>query len=357
MRFGLGLPRVRSLVETELKARRVPPAPDMVLDGGVFTDRHGVRHPLDLALRDRLKPEWRSMLDPVAATKPPTDEVLANRARKAVKVVAEASELVAATTGLPLTGRILEVGCYDGAAAFQLARRPGTEVVASDLARYYLVQRPGTSVDADLAAQQTRLADIRERARVLADLAPGTVGFVEDDITRSDLPSASFDAIVSFEVLEHVQDPLAAFAGMARLLRPGGVVYHDYNPFFSANGGHSLCTLDLPWGHARLDADDFERYVQEIRPSEVDQALRFYHESLNRMTQVDLRAAITAAGLETVAVVPWFDRRLVPRLDAAIIAEVRRTYPTAVVDDLLATFVAVVARRRPAPDGRARPES
>ena len=150
---------------------------------------------------------------------------------------------------------------------------------------------------------------------------------------------------MSFEVLEHVGEPAAAFAGMARLLRPGGLAYHDYNPFFSINGGHSLCTLDMPWGHARLDDGDFERYVGELRPAEANQALRFYRESLNRMTLADLRAAIAAAGLEVVALLPWVDRGLVGRLTPAVLPEVRRVYPAATIDDLLATFVAVVVRR------------
>ena len=347
IRLGLGNTRLRSVLESELKARRKPaptpePAPLVKPD---FVDRLGVRHPLDPSLRDRLKPSWRAMLDPVALAKPPSDDALRDRARKATLVVAEASALVAAATGERLAGRILEVGCYDGAAAYQLAARPGTAVVASDLSRYYLVQRPGVAVEEDLGGQQALLAEIRERARVLADAAPGIVEFVEDDITGSTLGSASFDAIVSFEVLEHVQDPGAAFAGMARLLRPGGLLFHDYNPFFSANGGHSPCTLDFPWGHARLDPEDFERYVRELRPAEVDQALRFYRENLNRMTLADLRTAVSAAGLELVAVVPWADRALVLRLEPEALAEVQRIHPMASLDDLLSTFVAVVARR------------
>ena len=176
-------------------------------------------------------------------------------------------------------------------------------MVASDLARYYVVQRPGATVDPDLSQQQELLARIRERAAVAAGVAPALVDFVEDDISRSTLETASFDAIVSFEMLEHVRDPAAAFAEMARLVRPGGIVYHDYNPFFSSKGGHSLCTLAFPWGHARLDAADFERYLRELRPTEVDQALRFYRESLNRMTLADLRAAVAAAGLELLALI------------------------------------------------------
>ena len=101
---------------------------------------------------------------------------------------------------------------------------------------------------------------------------------------------------------------------MRDLLRPGGIGYHVYNPFFSANGGHSLCTLDFPWGHVRLDALDFERYLEEIRPADAAQTLRFYRESLNRMTFVDLRATVAAAGLDLVALLPWLDRGLVGQL-------------------------------------------
>jgi len=69
---------------------------------------------------------------------------------------------------------------------------------------------------------------------------------------KSALETASFDAIVSFEMLEHVQQPAAAFAEMARLVRPGGIVYHDYNPFFSSKGGHSLCTLAFQHPHTQF---------------------------------------------------------------------------------------------------------
>ncbi len=168
---------------------------------------------------------------------------------------------------------------------------------------------------------------------------------MEDDIVSSALEPDSFDAIVSFEVLEHVRDPRAAFAAMRRLLKPGGVGFHDYNPFFSLIGGHSLCTLDFPWGHARLDRDDVVRYLEQNRPDALEQTLRFFDESLNRMTIADLKAAISAAGLETLAVVPWSDRSLTSRMTPETLTEVQRIHPTATAEDLLATYVAVVIRR------------
>ena len=350
VRRGLAVPAVRRLVEGELArtaraataAPTLPPLPS-------FTDRHGVTHPLDATLRDRLKPEWRSMCDPDASTAVVPDETLRWRVRKAAKGVTELERVLAVTAGTRLTGRILEVGCYDGSAAFEMSRRAGTQVIASDLARYYVVQRPGQPADEAIAAEETALAVLRERARGAAGVPPGAVTFMEDDITASTLEPGSFDLIVSFEVLEHVQRPRDAFAAMARLLRPGGVMYHDYNPFFSSIGGHSLATLDLPWGHARLDDADVERYLADIRPAEAEQALRFYRESLNRMTQADLRSEIAAAGLELVAVIPWYQRALLGEASPQVLAEMRRNYPQATIDDLLATFVAVVARRPVSP--------
>ncbi len=347
VRLGLRHPRIRALVASELRPRevRTQSLPGEGPNGELaFVDRRGVRHPLDLGLRDRLKPGWRAMLEPDPA-RTPTDEALVTRAQKATATLDEATRLIRAVAGAPLAGRILEIGCYDGAVAFQLAGRPGVEMVASDMARYYVVQRPGLPTESEIGLQQAALAALRERARAAAGPAAGSVTFIEDDITTASLPSASFDAIVSFEVLEHLRDPASAFGAMRRVLKPGGVAFHDYNPFFSLIGGHSLCTLDFPWGHARLDRADFERYVQELRPSAADQTLRFLDESLNRMTLADLRAAVAGAGLELLAVIPWSDRSLVARLTDRTLDEVRRTYPTATAEDLLATFVAVLVRR------------
>jgi SAM-dependent methyltransferase len=345
VRLGLGRPRVRRLVESELgRARRSVPSAGTG-PSGAFLDSQGVYHPLDAALRDRLKPGWRTMTDPAAAAGAPSDESVRLRTLSAATAVAEASALLGAVAGAGLAGRILEVGCYDGAVAYESSKRAGTRVVASDVARYYVVQSPGQPAADALEAQLVALSTLRDRTRAAAGVGTGVVEFIEDDIADSSLVPSSFDTIVSFEVLEHVLRPAAAFASMARLLRPGGVAYHVYNPFFSVIGGHSLCTLDFPWGHARLDAADFERYIATLRPTEADQSLRFYREALNRMTLSDLRVALGSSRLEVLAIVPWSDRTTVPRLTPATIDEVRRWHPDVTIDDLLATFVTVVARR------------
>jgi SAM-dependent methyltransferase len=89
--------------------------------------------------------------------------------------------------------------------------------------------------------------------------AHGTV--VVGDGSRLPFADATFAAVVCTEVLEHVDDPAAAFAEMARVLRPGGLAYvttpnyanlagvhkwladrrsgrHDWNPWGAHEGGY-----------------------------------------------------------------------------------------------------------------------
>lgn len=92
------------------------------------------------------------------------------------------------------TGRLLEVGCGAGhflrAAAAAGFDPSGTEVSASALAR---LRQDGFHV-------------------------------LEGDLPSLRLPESSFDAVVLFEVLEHLPDPLVYLAEARRLLRAGGVL-------------------------------------------------------------------------------------------------------------------------------------
>ncbi len=49
------------------------------------------------------------------------------------------------------------------------------------------------------------------------------VGVLRGDATRLPFADGSFDGVITSEVLEHIQDDVAALAEMARVLRPGGV--------------------------------------------------------------------------------------------------------------------------------------
>ena len=97
-------------------------------------------------------------------------------------------------------GRILDLGCGNGAQTVRLARH-GDEVVGLDIAE-------------DL------LAVARERCRNLPN-----VQFVKEDARKLPFPDQSFDCIVSYgDVLSHIVDGYEqALAEISRVTKPGAV--------------------------------------------------------------------------------------------------------------------------------------
>ena len=173
----------------------------------------------------------------------------------------------------------------------------------------------------------------------MGDEAGSKVSFMEADICTSSIPSDSVDIIFSWEVLEHVTDPARAFSEMYRILRKGGVAFHEYNPFFSLSGGHSLCTLDFLWGHARLTDADFERYLDGLRPDEKSVALSFYRNNLNRMALADLHRHVGDAGFSPLSILPWQRRKHLELVTRDALSQCREVYPQATVSDLISPFV------------------
>lgn len=129
-------------------------------------------------------------------------------------------------------------------------------------------------------------------------LLSSRVEFRVGDITRStSFASASFDAIFSASVLEHVLDLHAAFTEMYRLLKPGGAIIHNYSPYFCHDGGHALGVGDSPWAHVRMDVPEFLRYIDEFRPNEAEAARAWFRSALHQdMPQWKVQRLVAACG-------------------------------------------------------------
>ena len=146
--------------------------------------------------------------------------------------------------GLPrvATGlRVLDVGCRDGAFAFEMERR-GASVVALDYADPTLT---GFSIVAEALRSNVeyRLANVYE-------LSPERHG--------------TFDVVLFLGVLYHLRNPMLALDGVRSVTRPGGLVFVETRVCTEP----ALAGLDVPvWrfypGDA-LDGDETNKWAPNL---------------------------------------------------------------------------------------------
>ena len=101
---------------------------------------------------------------------------------------------------------VLDVGAGFGRHVFECARR-GANVVALDYAEDEVVQTRAT------------LGGMVDAGEIDIDRFKGVL---RGDATRLPFADGSFDVVITSEVLEHIQNDVAAISEMVRVLKPGG---------------------------------------------------------------------------------------------------------------------------------------
>jgi SAM-dependent methyltransferase len=256
--------------------------------------------------------------------------------RKAAAYRATAQGILAAVAGhAPRSRRrkVLDAGTGSGYLAFALAGVGGADVVGLDL-------------DPESYAMPTERARMRE---LLLGESDGSVRLERGDVHELEFPDGVFDLVCSMTAVEHFADLERSVAELARVLRPGGLMVHGVEPWFSKLGGHGLCTLDFPWGHVRLAPQEMARYLEEVRPHEAETALRYYRTGFQQ-APATLAQSLTVFS-RALEVLEW--REVETRaLDAhrafatsAVLADCRRRFPGVTRRDLLVLTYTVVARR------------
>ena len=315
----------------------------------VFKDSFGNNIELLSGLRDRIKPAWRLMINPVQAViKPPSRENMELKIKSQGQALKRIENYLQTQNLSFVDKKVLEIGTYDGSSAYAFAELGAKAVIGTDMAAYYINQTPGGVVSKEaIASKNEELNQTREAySKVIGAQNAAKVSFIEDDICTSKVESDSVDVVVSWEVLEHITDPNEAFKQMSRILKKGGFAFHEYNPFFSVDGGHSLCTLDFPWGHARLTDEDFETYVEKFRPDEKEVAMSFFKNNLNRMTLSHLTDCMTKNGLKPLSIIPWYGEDDQAHLTNEMLNQCKRIHPTAEHVDLVAPIVWVLCEKQ-----------
>ncbi|MEZ6083124.1 MAG: class I SAM-dependent methyltransferase [Phycisphaerae bacterium] len=295
--------------------------------GAVFCDRSGNTCELQAGHRDELKPGWSKMLEDQPSS--PSDAEIVREMDGVSSRLKLATRMLAAFGGRIDVDDALVVGCGDVVEPTFVASAGARSVVGTDLSFTEDRERLLRIVDRFLI----------ENGRSIPK--PDVVEMREDNIADSSLSDQSFDLVCSWRTLEHISDPQAAFAEMYRVLRPGGYAYHEYNPFFAIDGGHSLVTLDIPWGHVRFDRSDIERYLQQFRSNETERAwlLRQLPESNDHRRSQRVRHV---SRFRNTRRHPRTRTEDLIRVDAKLLNAAQQNYPGTTLNDLISRIVRVV---------------
>ncbi|GAA2098394.1 27-O-demethylrifamycin SV methyltransferase [Streptomyces albiaxialis] len=126
------------------------------------------------------------------------------------------TDLLADRLGVGPGQRVLDAGCGVGRPALRVASRTGARVLGVTISREQVGQ----------AVELAREAEMGERVR-----------FEYGDVTRLPHEAGSFDAVLAFESIVHMDRPVA-LREMARVLRPGGrIVLTDTFPLGDGTDG------------------------------------------------------------------------------------------------------------------------
>lgn len=192
-----------------------------------------------------------------------------------------------------LQGRdILDLGCgYGGRTLYYAERSAGSRVTGVEISE----------------AMVQRCRRFAENHR--AETTTFRVAFAEalpfDDCT--------FDLIISFDVLEHVEDPVRTFHEIARSLRPGGLALLVFPSYLGARAAHLDYLTQVPGLHRIFDPDTIVEVVNEFLlaepkrygvkrqpPPRVGSLGRRALPTVNGMSRAEALAIVERTGLETL---------------------------------------------------------
>ena len=131
------------------------------------------------------------------------------------------------------------------------------------------------------------------------------------DAARLPFADNSFDVIISINVFEHIDDPYTTLLECKRVLRPDGLMFLHFPPFFSPWGAHLEGWINFPWPHVffpdrvLIEAArqiDLEHRQNEnyIPPAQVEWSKLSRLPELNRVTAAQFARLVAMVGLRVI---------------------------------------------------------
>jgi ubiquinone/menaquinone biosynthesis C-methylase UbiE len=191
---------------------------------------------------------------------------------------------------------VLELGCGGGIDSVLTAMEPVRSVVGIDLE--LTLFDPGEAGTRIRRLMREVLAQLGVHEDIDAVLKKRPVRFATMDATQMSFPDHSFDLLRSRAVMEHVIPVDKALAEMARVVRPGGLIYHSIDPFYWLKGCHKTGVVDMPWAHARLTPAEYHRFVAETEGEREAAKRSEYLLTLNQFTVRQWRRILESGPFE-----------------------------------------------------------
>jgi len=299
-----------------------------------FKLNNGFELPIVPGFREQVKSNWR-----IAYKNFEYKPIEQDKATKLKQDINHATSYLS-KIGISIQGkRIMDVGCYLGIQCFGAIEHGATSALGIDIPEYYI----NSSLDKDVNASkilEDRRNDIR---KYHSHLDQSKITFQDTSVFEMDFEN-EFDIIFGWETFEHITNPKEALKRIYKALKPGGISYNAYNPFFCLSGGHSMCTLDFPFAHILLSNEEFKKYVEEVIPQNSPKgyaklSYEFFTKGLNRMTQYDLRKYIDEEGFKLLDFTSIPDMNMMNLIDPSTLEIARELYPTLILNDLLCSMI------------------
>jgi ubiquinone/menaquinone biosynthesis C-methylase UbiE len=174
---------------------------------------------------------------------------------------------------------VLDVGAGKGWSTALLAARTGARVLGVDLHQYDAVT--GDSFRGELVCRLRRHLPVLlqelgfERFQQLEQVVERCAFFTmnaQDLLFREGM----FDFVFSLNALERIPYPGRVLQEIARVLKPGGTVFLQFNGLYFSDAGHHLYGLtDRPWIHLLHERAEIKQIIREAgkAPNKVDHIL------------------------------------------------------------------------------------
>jgi ubiquinone/menaquinone biosynthesis C-methylase UbiE len=277
----------------------------------VFVRDDGARLPVVAGFRDRVRFAPKVSVQPKERWNDDAYEAAAEeKLRGFRRLLAELSRWGGSLDG----ASVLEVGCGAGIDSLLLGLQPVEDVVGIDLSFPLDEESDHGERTRRLMRRVLEKAGVGDGVDAVRRRLP--VQFVAMDATRMHFADASFDLLVSRVTLEHIIPIERALSEMARVVRPGGLLNHEIDPFFWVKGCHRRGLVDIPWAHARLRAHEFHRFVAQTEGEKKARKRSRHLEGLNQLGLRQWRALFDASPFE---ILDW--RETPSPLAEALLAE------------------------------------